>query len=629
MDVRGESGYSLAVSGFCEGDRQGGRAVSTRRAAVGAIAVLLVSLGAFAPVSDGSSLRRTESVRLPVRVDKHPRLSGALLARARARGPVRVEISARRPQAVRSLVRRLGGRVEFSYGGLLEAVLPGSALDELGASRSVQFAREPLRPVADAVRGEGIATTGAAAWHRSGLRGAGARVAVIDLGFGGWRDSRRNGDLPTTTRAVDFCPGSFDGQVAITHGTAVAEIVAEMAPSAQLYLICVSSVATLGHAKDYAKANGIHVVNHSTSWFNTGRGDDSGGPDTPTGMVADARAAGILWVNSAGNRAEQHWAGTFNEGNELDNVHEFAPGDEGNTIALGAGQQTCAALKWDSWPVTAIDYDLYLMRAPDGAVISSSADTQAGAQPPTERLCHLNTTGSAQIYAFAIQRRPTAAAFSPRIDLFVYPGPNLEHQAADGSVTEPGSSSAALAVGAVCWQNRLLESFSSRGPTIDGRVKPDLVGPDWVSSFSYGPFGGCGGRTGFAGTSASAPHVAGAAALIKAANPTYGPNELQAHLEGRAVDLGQPGRDTLYGAGLMTLGPSPRPALRVCVVPKLRGAKLAVAKARVRRAGCRVGRVRSTKSRLRRGRVVSQSPRAGRRVSRGTKVSLTASRGRR
>jgi hypothetical protein len=508
-------------------------------------------------------------------------------------------------------------------------VVPGSALDELTAAASVRFAREPLRPVTEAVRGEGIATTGAAAWHRSGLRGAGARVAVIDFGFGGWRDSIRNGDLPASTRPVDFCPGSFDGQLAITHGTAVAEIVAEMAPAARLYLICVSTVAGLGRAKEYAKAQGIHIVNHSASWFNASRGDDSGGPDTPTGIVADARAAGILWVNAAGNRAEQHWAGTFTEGTQPNNVHEFAPADEGNTIAMGQGQQTCAAMKWDNWPVTAIDYDLYLTRASDGVVIASSTDAQTGVQSPTERLCHVNTTNSAQIYALAIHRRGAATVVSPRIDLFVYPGPNLEHQVADGSVTEPGSSSFALAVAAVCWQNRALEPFSSRGPTIDGRVKPDLAGPDWVSSFSYGRFGGCGGRTGFAGTSAAAPHVAGAAALIKAMNPAYRANELQAHLEGRAIDLGATGRDTLFGAGLMTLGPSPRPALRVCVVPRLRGARLAVAKARVRRAGCRVGRVRSTRSRLRRGRVVSQRPRAGRRVSRGTRVNLTASRGRR
>ena len=539
---------------------------------------------------------------------------------------MRLEISARRPAAALALVARLGGRVEASYGHLIEAVVPGAALETIGRDRSVQYAREPVRAVPEAVRGEGIGASGAVSWHRSGLRGAGAKIAVVDLGFRGWRDSRRNGELPASTVAVDFCQGGLDGTIALNHGTAVAEIVAEMAPAARLYLICAQTVAALGQAKDYARAHGIHIVNHSASWFNVGRGDDSGGPDTPTGIVADARAAGILWVNAAGNRAQQHWSGTFAD-LDADSWNEFAPGDEGNTILLGANQQTCAALRWDSWPVTAVDYDLYLTRANDGSPVASSINEQSGSQPPTELICHVNTTGVAQLYALGI-RRHNAADPSPRFDLFVYPGPNLEYQVGEGSVTEPGSSSYALAVGAVCWRTSGLEAFSSRGPTIDGRTKPDLTGPDWVSSFSYGPFNGCGAQTGFGGTSAATPHVAGAAALVKGANPSFGPNELQAYLESHAIDLGAPGRDAAYGAGKLALGPSPRPALRVCVVPRLRGATLAAARSRIRRAGCSVGSVRRARSRLRRGRVVAQRPAAGRRVSLRGRVNVPLSRGR-
>jgi subtilisin family serine protease len=592
---------------------------------LGLIAVMALAVGALAPGSSGSSTRRTESLSAPRAVAKSPKLDGRLLRRAGAGQPIRVEISTRRPAVARALVVRLGGRVEASYGSLIEAVVPPAALATIGRNRAVQYAREPIRAVPEAVRGEGIGASGAVSWHRSGLRGAGAKIAVVDLGFRGWRDSRRNGDLPASTVAVDFCPGGFDSPIAVSHGTAVAEIVAEMAPAARLYLICAQTVAALGQAKDYARAHGIDIVNHSASWFNVGRGDDSGGPDTPTGIVADARAAGILWVNAAGNRAQQHWSGTFSD-LDADSWNEFAPGDEGNTILLGANQQTCVALKWDSWPVTAFDYDLYLTRANGGSPVASSINEQSGSQPPTELICHVNTTGVAQLYAIGI-RRHNAPAPSPRFDLFVYPGPNLEHQVGEGSVTEPGSSSFAVAVGAVCWRNSGLEAFSSRGPTIDGRLKPDLTGPDWVSSFSYGPFSGCGAQTGFGGTSAATPHVAGAAALVKSANPSFGPNELQAYLESHAIDLGAPGRDASYGAGKLALGPSPRPALRVCVVPRLRGATLAVARSRIRRAGCSVGRVGRTRSRLRRGRVVTQRPAAGRRVSLRGRVNVTVSRG--
>jgi subtilisin family serine protease len=599
--------------------------VRSRRAAlVTSLVLVVVVVGALAPATRGSHTGFDESLSSAPRPRKQPKIDAHLAAKARGAASIRVELTARRPAAVEALVAALGGSVESSYGRLVAATIPSAGLAALARDSSVQFVAEPLRPVPEAVRGEGVATTGAAAWHSAGLRGAGARVAVIDLGFGGWRRSRANGDLPASTVAVSFCPtGAFDGAAAYDHGTAVAEIVAEMAPSARLYLICVQTVAALGQAKEYAKQHGIHVVNHSASWFNSSRGDDSGALDTPAGIVADARASGILWVNAAGNRAQQHWRGTFSD-TDGDEWHEFAPGDEGNTILVSPGVHTCVALKWDGWPTTAVDYDLYLVRDPEGVVVASSTTSQTGTQPPTELACYANASPVGRAIGIAVHGYSAAA--SPRLDLFVYPTPDLEHQVAEGSVTEPGSSSAALTVGAVCWQNDGLEAFSSRGPTIDGRMKPDLAAPDWVSSFAYGRFGGCGGRSGFAGTSAASPHVAGAAALVKGANPSFGPAELQQYLESHALDLGAPGRDASFGAGRLALGAPPRVALRACVVPAVRGLRLAVAKTSIARAGCSAGRVRKARSRLRRGRVVAQSPRAGLALAPRARVNLVVSR---
>lgn len=75
---------------------------------------------------------------------------------------------------------------------------------------------------------------------------------------------------------------------------------------------------------------------------------------------------------------------------------------------------------------------------------------------------------------------------------------------------------------------------------------------------------------------------------------------------------------------------APKPASSTrCVVPKLKGRTLKVAKARLLKAGCRVGRVtRRTSAKFKRGRVVSQKVKAGTRRSSGTKVALVISRGR-
>ncbi|MCC7143253.1 MAG: S8 family serine peptidase, partial [Candidatus Eisenbacteria bacterium] len=50
--------------------------------------------------------------------------------------------------------------------------------------------------------------------------------------------------------------------------------------------------------------------------------------------------------------------------------------------------------------------------------------------------------------------------------------------------------------------------YSSQGPTVDGRAKPELLGPDGVDTSIFNSFGG---------TSAACPHVSGAVALLLSA----------------------------------------------------------------------------------------------------------------
>ena len=93
-----------------------------------------------------------------------------------------------------------------------------------------------------------------------------------------------------------------------------------------------------------------------------------------------------------------------------------------------------------------------------------------------------------------------SANTSPRFDLFVTIGDALEYENAAGSVFKPVTSPSALAVGAVSWVNDAWEPYSSVGPTIDGRVKPDLAAPSAVTSAIYDP-------DPFFGTSSAAPHA--------------------------------------------------------------------------------------------------------------------------
>ncbi len=102
---------------------------------------------------------------------------------------------------------------------------------------------------------------------------------------------------------------------------------------------------------------------------------------------------------------------------------------------------------------------------------------------------------------------------------------------------------------------------------------------------------------------------------------------------GRVYAVSQSGPVYRLQATGAAAGPCPvtkpvtKPVAR-CRVPKVVGVKLAKARARIRRANCRVGRLRYKRSHRARGRVLTQRPRPGAKRPRGARVALTLSRGR-
>jgi PASTA domain len=74
--------------------------------------------------------------------------------------------------------------------------------------------------------------------------------------------------------------------------------------------------------------------------------------------------------------------------------------------------------------------------------------------------------------------------------------------------------------------------------------------------------------------------------------------------------------------------PPPPPAATYCRVPKVTGKPLRIAKARMKKAHCRVGRVTYAYSRrVRKGLVLSQSRRPGLRLPPNSRIRLVVSRG--
>jgi Subtilase family/Putative binding domain, N-terminal len=103
-----------------------------------------------------------------------------------------------------------------------------------------------------------------------------------------------------------------------------------------------------------------------------------------------------------------------------------------------------------------------------------------------------------------------------------------------------------LTVGAAPWWDPgRLDLFSSRGPTPDFRIKPDIVGADNVATATSR------GQP-VTGTGQAAGHVAGLAALVKGAFPTFTPQKIAAYLKNYAESRGSVPND-VWGFGFARL----------------------------------------------------------------------------
>lgn len=391
-----------------------------------------------------------------------------------------------------------------------------------------------------AVTGAGVALTGAADSQALGNTGAGVSIGVIDLGFGGVAASQASGDLPASLALTDYTGTGTGGT---NHGTQVAEIAHEMAPGASMHLAKIDSEVGLGNAVDAMIAAGVDVIVHSVGWFGAAFYDGSG---PLCDITATANQANIVWVNSAGNSRLKHYLGTFSD-IDGDLVHDFAGGQGYNTLTLSAGGSVTLVLNWDAYPQTAIDYDLYLYNgnpAAGGTVVASSINKQSGRATqwyptPYESLSYTSAGGGT--YYIVIRKTSSSTAHIP-LTLFSL-GPDLGTRTTASSLLQPADCASALGVAATNLSDAV-ESFSSEGPTTDGRAKPEISGPNRVQTSV---------STIFAGTSAAAPHVGGAVALLLAGNAGISNSQAIALLTGTAKDAGVPGYDTRAGHGRISL----------------------------------------------------------------------------
>jgi subtilisin family serine protease len=449
-------------------------------------------------------------------------------------------------------IEALGGAVERTSGQFVQALLPPGSIESLASFRDVSRLRLPYVPRAASVLSEGVARSGAYSWfdlasYRSSANPV--KIAVLDLGFAGY-SALLGGELPADVTVRSFRTDG-DIEAGTSHGTACAEIIHDMAPDTRIYLVNFETDVEQHAAVAYLIAEKIDVVSYSLVWPGAGAGNGTG-PICED--VKKCAAQDILWVSAAGDDAQSHWKGTFADANG-DSFQEFASGDEILQWAVPADTWTRATLTWDDWgtwdgssyEAPTQDFDLVLWRWTGSAweLLEYCDDWQTGGagQKPFEQ-SSLWKTNVAAYYGISILR--WNALDGCLLNLVVQGNSDdIEYVVPGGSIGIPADAAGAIAVGATDAETDVLQAWSSQGPTIDGRMKPDLTAFSRVSTAVLG-------SRAFSGTSAAAPHVAGALGLMMTKTP-FTADQLRTILKARALDLGIAGPDNFFGYGRLNL----------------------------------------------------------------------------
>jgi len=386
--------------------------------------------------------------------------------------------------------------------------------------------------------------------------------------------------------APDLEPLSADTASGVaSEGTAMLEIVHDLAPGAKLFFANFDTDMSFEQAVDFLAANTDIVVDDIS--FLTPPFDGTSAVSTNTATALNTDTNPIRgYFTSVGNQVFNHWGEPWTDSGQ--NLTLACPASQGGTslkgdvqlfqatantkdgmnlgpksanfLQLPNGATVIVFLSWnDPFTGSSNDYDLFLYLVQNNKPVSPlqcSINPQSGTQPPVETLIYTNSSGATQEVGILVQNVGNAAV-ARNFDMFVEGignFQNLNFFTPAGSVPAEsdagGSPVSVVSVGATDAQTdgsgnqpaTVIEPYSSQGPTAatpqaGSRMKPDLTATDGVSVSGAGGFGSNGSLTSsppcvlgntpctFFGTSAAAPHAAAIAALVLQASSGLAVND--------------------------------------------------------------------------------------------------------
>ncbi len=373
---------------------------------------------------------------------------------------------------------------------------------------------------------------GADRWHTAGVRGKGVKVAILDTGFRGYR-AHLGKALPARVTVQSFrTDGDLEARDS-QHGILCGEVIHALAPDAELLLAnwepgCHEQFL---EAARWARCEGARVVSCSVIMPSWSDGEGSGPVHEELARILGAGdgPADLLCCASAGNVAQRHWAGAFDDGG--DGWHEWHDGCKDNAVTPWGTEPVTVELYWHG----DADYDLCVRDEATGAEVGRSPAAEPGRCSAVVRL----DAHRPQRYAVRVR----LAHGRPGPFHLVVLGGGLAHTTARGSVAFPADGPEVVAVGAV-------DADGNRAPYSSCGPNSALPKPDFVAAV---PFPSLWRPQPFTGTSAAAPQAAGLAALVWARHPQWTAAQVRAALRESARDLGVPGYDPETGYGMVAL----------------------------------------------------------------------------
>lgn len=481
------------------------------------------------------------------------------------------------PQELKGQLESLGAVVTGVAGKMVSAQLPLDQIPALSRLPNLLFAR----PALAFTRTGDVTSQGDQAMRADRTRstcfvnGARSTVGVLSDSYnclGGAAADVLSGDLPDDVNVIQEISNCTD---ASDEGRAMAQIIYDVAPGASLaFHTAFNGEADFAQGIIDLRNAGANIIVDDVGYFAE--------PFFQDGVIAQAVntvvATGATYFSSAGNAARQSYeapfrssnfypAGTFAGGFFGGTAHDFNPDpgvvDEFQKITCPAGRELIISLQWDNpfpslgGPPPTADIDVYLLDDPPTTVIASSTNIQPGADP-VEIFGEVPCPGLTRNLMIVLYDG-VAPSRIKYVDYGFGTTFNEYHTQSPTSVGHPNAAGA-IAVGASAYfltpafgtNPPVLNYYSSAGgvpilfqangtPIVNPipRAKPEITGPDGGNNTFFGGDFEPDSFPNFFGTSASAPHAAGVAALLRHINNTLTPAAIKASLQATATDIRQ------------------------------------------------------------------------------------------